>query len=201
MMTRVWLNSAQAKKVVAVVGLVSVTATGCRDSSDAPHGPPAGASLVGNAAVGGATTLIGGGTVTFGLQVLTLAPGASPIEVTGVHLVDTTGMTLTGSRLAGPHRPVYQFISAPDFPPTKYNKVSTAAIGMTITPAKRGWGLLVGLKVEATGYPRMHGITVEYRIAGQSNLEQQTFPTTFVVCTHRSQLVGRTCTPPSGLRH
>lgn len=135
--------------------------------------------------------------MTFGFQVLTLAENRAPVTVTSVDLVDAQDLSLTGVRLAGPHRPVYQFLSVAGFPPTRYNRVSVPAIGATITPARRGWDLLVGLDVSPTGFPHLRGITVGYRIAGAGEVQRQTFPISFQACTDRSQLVDGTCSPPA----
>jgi hypothetical protein len=173
---------------VGVVALMLVLTTVCGGASVASDAHPAGNSLV--AVPGGwgaATVVLGGGTVTYGLQVLTLAQGASPVTVTGVHLVRAKGMTLIGTRLAGPHRRNYQFISTRGFPP-KNKRRSIPAIGANITPANRGWGMLIGLRIPAGPRAVMHGVRVTYRNVGHRRVEQQTLHGTFLVCTAKSQL-------------
>jgi hypothetical protein len=161
----------------------------CGGASVASGARPVGDSLVpGPGGWGSGARLLGGGTVTYGMVVLNLATGASPIKVTGVHLVHAKRMTIIGTRLAGPHRPTYQFIAARRFPP-RINKKSVRAIGATITQAKRGWEMLIGLRVAATGGRAvLRGVRVTYRTVGHRKVEQQTLHGTFLVCTRKSQL-------------
>ena len=177
----------QAKSAALLLCLVLATLTGCSESGGT------GASLQPTGVSGASTVVLGGGTVTLGFQVLTLAKGSSPVRITAVHLVSATGMTLVGARLAGPKRPVYQYISTKSFPPQRYNRRSTSAIGATITPARRGWQLLLGVRVSPSGYPVFRGVTVDYRVAGHSEVVHQTFSTTFVTCVKRSQMIGPRC--------
>jgi hypothetical protein len=185
---------------LAGVAVVAATSAGMLDLSTPVPAVPVGASLVGNPPSGASTPVIGGGKVTFGLQTLTLRRGAAPIELLGIELVDAHGLDVVGARLAGPDRPVYQFVSTARFPPVQYNPVSSPAVGTTLGPAKRGYDLLLGLQVSPGGYALMHGIRVEYRVSGQTQIQQQTFPTTFVACTERSQLSGKGCRTPARLR-
>jgi hypothetical protein len=182
-----------------VVAVTLVLTTVCGGAGVASDAHPVGDSLVPVPGGGGASTVVlGGGTVTYGMQVLTLAKGASPVTVTGVRLVRAKGMTLLGTRLAGPHRRNYQFISTRGFPP-KNKRRSIPAIGATITPAKRGWGMLIGLRVAAGRRAVIHGVRVTYRTAGHRKLEQQTLHGTFLVCTTTSQLDGHgRCSPRVG---
>lgn len=162
-----------------------------------PANPAVGHSFVTYPPGGGSSHSIGGGTLTVGLQVLTLRRGARPVVLTGVELVQPRGLTLVGRRLAGPSRAVYQFLSVPGFPPIEYDPKSVAAVGATIDAAKRGWLLLLGVRASPSTYAKTIGIRVEYKIAGTSAVEEQTFPVTFVVCTERSQLVNGACPPPN----
>jgi hypothetical protein len=167
-----------------------VLVTACGGASVASDAHPLGSSLVPSPGGSGASTVVlGGGTVTYGVQVLTLARGASPIKVTGVHLVHAQGMTLLGARLAGPHRRTYQFVSTPGFPPRNKRR-SVPAIGATITSARRGWGMLIGLRVADGRRAVIRGVRVTYRTLGHRRVEQQTLHGTFLVCTARSQLDG-----------
>ena len=138
---------------------------------------------------------LGGGRVTYGIPVLTLSKGAAPIKVLGVHLVKTKRMTLIGARVAGPHRPVYQFDAVRGFP-GKYNRKSIAAVGAIIRPPQRGWGMLIGLRVTPGRRAVMQGVTITYRTVGHRKISQQTLYGTFLVCTKKSQLSGTgTCDP------
>lgn len=202
--TRVWARS-HVRRVyflplvrtkVAVAALMLVLTTVFGGASAASDARPVGNSLVPVPGGWGASAVVlGGGTVTYGMQVLTLAKGASPVKVTGVHLVHAKGMTLIGTRLAGPHRRTYQFISTAGFPP-KNKRKSVPAIGATITPPKRGWEMLIGLRVAATGRAVIRGVRVTYRTVRHRKVEQQTLHGTFLVCTAKSQLDSDgTCSP------
>jgi hypothetical protein len=189
---RVLLNRRRAR-VLAIVAIALVLAAGAgylalrRDSSD-----PVGTSLKSWPANGASTVVLGGGTVTFGMQTLTLAEGAHPVQVTGLRLLGASGMTLVGARLKGPGRRVYQWLAKPGFPPKQDSK-SVAAIGSYIGEAKRGWQLLLGVRVSSSGYPRFHGIEVRYRERGHQEVERQTFPTTFVACVSKAEMEGPRC--------
>ena len=174
---------------VAIAGLMLVLIAACGGASVASGARPVGNSLVPDPVGGGSSArFLGGGTVTYGMVVLNLAEGASPIKVTGVHLVHAKRMKIIGTRLAGPHRPTYQFTAARRFPP-RINKKSVPAIGATITQAKRGWEMLIGLRVAATGGRAvLRGVRVSYRTVGHRKVEQQTLHGTFLVCTRKSQL-------------
>jgi hypothetical protein len=175
--------------------LVLVVGTGYWTLRKGPHDPPGGpvgTSLKSWPTNGASTPVLGGGIVTFGIQVLTLADGARPVQVTGVRLLDATGMTLVGARLEGPRRRDYQWITKTGFPPKQASK-SVAAVVSDIGRARRGWQLLLGVRVSSSGYPRFHAIQVRYRERGQQGVEQQTFPTTFVACVSKAEMVGPRC--------
>jgi hypothetical protein len=184
---------------VAIAALMLVLIAVCGGASVASGARPVGDSLVPDpGGWGSSARFLGGGTVTYGMVVLNLAKGASPIKVTGVHLVHPKRMTIIGSRLAGPHRPTYQFIAARGFPP-RINKKSVPAIGATITQAKRGWEMLIGLRVAATGRAVLRGVRVTYRTVGHRKVEQQTLHGTFLICTKKSQLDGEgVCSQQAG---
>jgi hypothetical protein len=170
-----------------MAALVAALATACGGASVASGAHPTGNSLVAEAKGGGSSTVVlGGGAVTYGFDVLTLAKHAKPVEVTGVHLVHPRGMTLIGTRLAGPHRRTYQFIATRGFPPK--DKRSIRAVGATITPPSRGWGMLIGLRLNATGRSSMRGVRITYRTVGDPRVEQQTLHNIFLVCTEKSEL-------------
>jgi hypothetical protein len=191
----------RSKALVGVAGAVvvagvTVFAVAMAGDGRTSAGPPTGQSLHAYPPVGGSSHELGGGDVTFGIQVLTLERGAKPVTITGVELVNPHGLTLVEERLADPHRPVYQFLSVPRLPPVHYNPVTVTALGATIDSAKRGWQLQLGMRVSPATLAKMDGIRVEYRVEGQGGVEQQVFPVTFVVCTEESQLKRGRCPAP-----
>lgn len=185
---------------IVIAALVLATAAVCGGDGSASAAHPVGHSLVPSPRGSGASTVfLGGGRVTYGMPILTLNRGATRIKVLGVHLVEAEGMRLIGARVAGPHRPVYQFIAVRGFP-GKYNRKSVPALGATIRPPRRGWGMLVGLRVTpGRRQAVMQGVTITYRRVGHRKVAQQTLYGTFIVCTRKSQLGsdGR-CDPPTG---
>ena len=151
--------------------LVLVVGAGYWTLGKGPHDPPGGPvgiSLESWSTNGASTPVLGGGTVTFGIQVLTLADGAHPVHVTRVRLLDATGMTLLGVRLEGPRRRDYQWTAKPGFPP-KHAFQSVAAVGSDIGKAKRGWQLLPGpgVVVRLFPLPRHPGALPRTRAAGR----------------------------------
>ena len=109
-------------------------------------------------------------------------------------------MALIGARVAGPHRPVYQFVEVRGFP-GRHNRKSVPARGAVITPHNRGWGLLVGLRVKRGPRAVMQGVRISYRTVGHHQIKQQTLYSELVVCTRKSDLDGhRTCVPPARSR-
>lgn len=190
------LPSRGRARVLAIVTTALVLAAGAgyltlrTDPSD--RAGPVGTSLKSWPTNGASTPVLRGGTVTFGMQVLTLAEGAHPVQVTGVRLVDASGMTLVGARMEGPGRRDYQWIAKRGFPPNQ-DVQSVAAIGSDIGKAKRGWQLLLVVRVSSSGYPRFHAIQVRYRERGHQDVEQQTFPTTFVACVSKAEMEGPRC--------
>lgn len=79
----------------------------------------------------------------------------------------------------------------PGFPARQASE-SVAAVGSDIGRATRGWQLLLGVRVSSSGYPRVHAM-VRYRERGQQGVEQRTFPTTFVACVSKAEMVGSRC--------
>ena len=185
--SRVYVPPLMRTKVITISLMLMLTML-CGGASVALDAHPAGTSLVPDPVGSGTAAWIkGGGKVTYGWSVLTLSKDASRIRVTGVHLVKAKKMTLIGARLAGPRRPVYQYIAVRGFP-GKYNRRSVRAIGTVITPPRRGWELMIGLRVAMHGSASMRGVRVTYRVVGHRQVEQQTFHTTFGVCVRESQL-------------
>jgi hypothetical protein len=145
----------------------------------------------------GASILVrNGGSETFGLQVLTLRDGAEPVTVTAVHIGGAKGLVMTGARLAGPDRGNYEWVGRRGFPPPRHKQPLVPAEGQTISAARRGWQLLVGLDITSSVTATFTSIRVQYRIDGRGQELQQTFPTTFVACTQTSQLVQGRCPEP-----
>lgn len=173
----------------------------CGDAGIASAAHPVGHSLTPSPRGSGASAVfLGGGRVTYGIPVLRLSSGAAPIKVLGVHLVKAKRMTLIGARVAGPHRPVYQFVAVRGFP-GKYNRKSVAAVGAVIRPPQRGWGMLIGLRVAPGRRAVMRGVTITYRTVGHRKISQQTLYGTFMVCSRKSDLSGaRRCDPWTGSR-
>lgn len=176
--SRVYVPPLMRTKVITISLMLMLTML-CGGASVALDAHPAGTSLVPDPVGSGTAAWIkGGGKITYGWSVLTLSKDASRIRVTCVHLVKAKKMTFIGARLAGPRRPVYQYIAVRGFP-GKYNRRSVRAIGRE---------LMIGLRVAMHGSASMRGVRVTYRVVGHRQVEQQTFHTTFGVCVRKSQL-------------
>lgn len=165
-----------------------------------PAEPPIGDSLVPFPLHGNDWTLPGGGLATDGMEVLQLQDGRSPVTITDVRLVGARGVELVGARVTGPHRATYQFDGEHGFPGHD-GAHSTPAVGTRITAAKRGWGLLVGLRVASSGYPMIQGVEVRYRVdRGISHqVYRQVFRGGVIFCADDPPRHGYDCRPPAGL--
>jgi hypothetical protein len=189
-----WL--VRIKVAVAALALALVGASGGSEVASAAH--PVGNSLVSYPRGSGSSSLVlGGGRVTYGMQVLTLTRRAAPIKLLGVQLLKPHRMRLIGARVAGPHRPTYQFISDRGFPHNRrYNHKSRPVVGAVIGRPRRGWDLLVGLQVRPGRRAGIKGLAVTYRTVGHRKIEQQTLFLTYIACTAKSQLDSHgTCGP------
>ncbi|HEX3930581.1 MAG TPA: hypothetical protein VHW64_07750 [Nocardioides sp.] len=162
--------------------------------------PPIGRSLATVPLHGNDWTLPGGGVVTDGFEVLELAPGQSPVTITSVRLIGARDVRLVGARVAGPHREVYQFAGDRGFPSVD-GKRSRPAVGTTIAEAKRGWGLLVGLRVGSSGYPMIVGVEVRYSVDRGVNHQvyRQVFRGGVIFCADRPPSNRGRCRPPNDL--
>ncbi|MGC4112495.1 MAG: hypothetical protein QM747_19150 [Nocardioides sp.] len=162
--------------------------------------PPTGHSLVTVARHGNNWSLSGGGVVTDGAEVLELRAGHQPVTITDVRLVGARGVRLLGARVTGPHRPTYQFFGAPGYP-SREGRGSRPAIGATITDARRGWGLLVGLRVASTGFPLIEGVEIRYSVDRGVNHQvyAQVYRGSIIFCTQPPTGSSQDCRPPHSL--
>jgi hypothetical protein len=165
-----------------------------------PEVPPIGRSLATVPLHGNDWKLPGGGVVSDGFEVLELAGGHSPVTITSVRLVGARNVQLIGARLSGPHREVYQFAGDRGFPSVD-GKGSRPAIGTTITEAKRGWGLIVGLRVGSSGFPMIVGVEVRYSVDRGVNHQvyRQVFRGGVIFCADDPPSHPGHCRPPNRL--
>jgi hypothetical protein len=173
---------------LAILGLCA----SCGGSS----GPPTGNRLMSQSLHGNFWPLPGGGVVTDGMEVLQVRPGLPDVTITDVRLVGARDVRLVGARVTDPKRPTYQFSGESGWP-SKDARDGVPAVGATITDAKRGWGLMVGLEVGDTGYPLIEGVEVRYAVDGQ--VVRQVFRGSIIFCAD-AQGKSQHCRPPAALQ-
>jgi hypothetical protein len=178
-------------RVLAAVALCLCVGCGAGASQ-----PATGTKLVPQPLHGNQWLLPGGGVVTDGAEILQVPEGAPPVTITDVRLVGARDVRFVGARLSDPHRKTYQFYGAPRFPSSE-GRSSIPAIGATITDAKRGWELLVGLDVGSSDYPLIEGIEVRYSLGGQDY--RQVFRGSAIFCAEEPARRGTQCRPPASL--
>jgi hypothetical protein len=178
-----------------VVGIVSTSCTeigGPSEPSGAEGGPIGATNPHGWAVTRPVGTVFTDGLETFELN------GDQPAVIKSVELIGEDGLELVGFSLVRPERELTMQIMD-GYPPRDPELDQSLVIpgeGATITPTKRTWELLLGIKVTEPGYLVRDAVRIHYTAGGEAYT--RTRPAQLVVCTSPTQEINGRCPFPEG---